>query len=87
MIEQLVGAQDPRATDALVQAASRSSDGASRTQAVEALWRHAADHAFADEVAVASLEQLAIDREPRVSKIARQALQDREHFQRSNAAK
>ncbi|MGH6635691.1 MAG: hypothetical protein ACRED0_05990 [Gammaproteobacteria bacterium] len=86
MIEQLVGAQDPRATEVLVQAASGSSRTKSRAQAVEALWRHAADHAFGDETAVASLEQLAEDADPQVSTIAHQALQDMKQFQQNNAA-
>ncbi|MGH8653565.1 MAG: hypothetical protein ACREYE_15990, partial [Gammaproteobacteria bacterium] len=58
----------------------------SRVQAVEALWRHTADHAFDDENAVASLEQLAEDADPRVSTIALQALQDMKQFQQNNAA-
>ncbi len=86
VLEQLVGAQDPRATEVLVQAASGSSDTESRAQAVEALWRHTADHAFGDETAVGSLEQLAEDADPRVSTIAHQALQDMKQFQQNNAA-
>lgn len=85
VIEQLVGAQDPRATEVLVHAASGSTDGASRATAVEALWRHAADHAFTDQGAIASLEQLANDSDLRVSTIARRALQDKEQFQQRNA--
>lgn len=86
VLEQLVGAQDPRATEVLVQAASGSSATESRVQAVEALWRHTADHAFGDENAVASLEQLAEDADPRVSTIAHQALQDMKQFRQNNAA-
>ncbi len=86
VLEQLVGAQDPRATKVLVQAASDSSRTESRAQAVEALWRHADDHAFGDETAVASLEQLAEDADPQVSTIAHQALQDMKQFQQNNTA-
>jgi len=86
VLEQLVGAHDPHATEVLVQAASGSSDTESREQAVEALWRHTADRAFGDENAVASLEQLAEDADPRVRTIAHQALQDMKQFQQNNPA-
>ncbi|MGH8615954.1 MAG: HEAT repeat domain-containing protein [Gammaproteobacteria bacterium] len=86
VLEQLVGARDPRATEVLVQAASGSSDTESREQAVEALWRHTADRAFGDKNAVTSLEQLAEDADPRVRTIAHQALQDMKQFQQNNPA-
>lgn len=81
-IEQLVGILDPRATQALVEAASTDTDAKSRAQAVEALWQHAAHLQFADATSVTALKQLAEDSDASVSKVARRALQDMQQYQK-----
>lgn len=84
---QLVGIRDePRATEALIQAASGTQDSRARAQATEALWDHAADLKFADEASVSALEQLAGDADVEVQKTARQALEDMRQFRGANAA-
>jgi hypothetical protein len=87
-IDQLVGMEDPRATQALVEVASNSGTAAdvkSRVQAVEALWRHAADLRFSDEVSVNALKQLAEDSNSQVAKVARRAVSSMEQYQQQQA--
>ncbi|MGH8612202.1 MAG: hypothetical protein ACREYF_09220 [Gammaproteobacteria bacterium] len=85
-LDQITGIRDPRATQALAQAASGTLDSHARAQATEALWHHAADLQFADEATVGVLEQLATDTDARVQKTARQALEDMQQFRQRNAA-
>jgi hypothetical protein len=87
-IAQLVGMEDPRATQALVEVASNSGTAAdvkSRVQAVEALWRHAADLRFSDEVSANALKQLTEDSNSQVAKIARRAVSSMEQYQQQQA--
>ena len=87
-IEQLVGLADPRATQALVEVASPSGTAADvqlRVQAVSALWRHAADLRFSDEVAANALKQLAEDNNSEVAEVARQAVSSMEQYQHQQA--
>jgi hypothetical protein len=87
-IDQLVGMEDPRATQTLVEVASNSGTAAdvkSRVQAVEALWRHAADLRFSDEVSANALKQLAEDSNSQVAKVARQAVSSMEQYQQQQA--
>jgi hypothetical protein len=87
-IDQLVGMEDPRATQALVEVASNSGTAAdvkSRVQAVEALWRHAADLRFSDEVSANALRQFAEDSNSQVAKIARRAVSSMEQYQQQQA--
>ncbi len=85
---QLEGMKDPRATQALIEATSSNAgkDSKARTQAVETLWRHAADLQFADETSVNALKQLAEDSDTRVAEVARQALRSMQQYQEQNAA-
>jgi hypothetical protein len=84
-LDRLTGIQDPRATEALITAAEASGDAASRTRAVEALWRHAADLLYRDDMAVSALRRLAGDSDRQVSAAAREALQSMEQYQSANA--
>jgi hypothetical protein len=79
-IKQLVGMNDPRVTQLLVEAASTGLDEKSRAQAVETLWRHAAHLRFADATLVTAIEQLAEDSDANVSKVAHNALQDMQQY-------
>lgn len=83
-LDRLVGNRDPRATQALVQAASEASDSHTRAQATEALWHHAADLEFADETSIGALQQLADDANAEVQKTARQALNDMQQYRQNN---
>lgn len=84
-LDQLVGIRDdPRATQALVQAALGASDSGARARATETLWHHAADLEFADDAAVSALEQLADDADPEVQKTARQAIEDMKQYREHN---
>lgn len=83
-IDQLVGILDPRATQALVEAASTGLDAKSRAHAVEALWQHAAHLQFADTSSVAALKQLAEDSDANVRAVARRALQDMQQYPQGN---
>lgn len=87
-LERLVGNEDPRAVAALLeQAVSPASESPElRANAVEALWRHAADREFADAVAIDALHKLGGDKDPRVSAIARGALRDMEQYMAANSA-
>lgn len=87
-INQLQGIKDPRATQALVEAAasSEAKNPKARVQAVEILWRHAADLQFADATSVNALKQLAGDDDSRVAEVARQALRSMQRYQEQNAA-
>jgi hypothetical protein len=81
-IDQLVGINDPRATQALIRAANGTgADLRSRLQAVESLWNHAADLGFSDQASVNALRQLATDRNTDVRNIARRALVDMQRQQ------
>jgi hypothetical protein len=82
-VNQLVGIEDPRATQVLVEAAT---DAKLCRQAVGALWRHAADLQFADSASVDALRQFAQDSDGHVSSVAREALRDMEQYQASNTA-
>ena len=77
--DQLVGVQDPRVTQALVQAAG-AADSRARAQATEALWHHAADLRFADQASISALERLANDADTEVQSTARQALEDMKQY-------
>lgn len=79
----LQGMDDPRATEMLIAAASSgdAKDSKARIQAVEILWRHAADLEFRDEASVNALKQLAYDSNSRAAQIARRALQSMEQHQ------
>jgi hypothetical protein len=83
-INQIVGMDDPRATQALVEAANTGLDAKSRAQAVEALWQHAAHLQFADATSITALKQLAGDNDAHVSKVARRALQDMQQYPQVN---
>ncbi|MFH0340782.1 MAG: HEAT repeat domain-containing protein [Chromatiales bacterium] len=87
-LERLVGNEDPRAVAALLeQAVSPASESPEfRANAVEALWRHAADREFADAVAIDALHKLREDKDRRVSAIARGALRDMEQYMAANSA-
>ena len=87
-INQLVGMDDPRVAQVLVEAANTDLDAKSRAQAVEALWQHAGYLQFADATSVNALKQLAEDSDANVT----QSLQVRRaetlfilHFQRITA--
>jgi hypothetical protein len=87
-LEHLVGMDDPRATHALVEVASTSSPAADvqvRVQAVSALWRHAADLQFRDEVSANALQQLAADSDSQVAQVARRAVASMEQYQQQPA--
>jgi tellurite resistance protein len=87
VLDQLVGIRDePRATEALIQAASGTQDSRNRARAAEALWHHAADLQFADEASISALEQLATDTDARVQKTAWQALEDMKQFRQRNSS-
>ncbi|HEV8711768.1 MAG TPA: HEAT repeat domain-containing protein [Candidatus Binatia bacterium] len=77
-LDQLADVQDPRATQALVEAASGRTnlDPQYRLQAVTALSRQAFNMNFIDTVSVDALKQLAGDSDENVRGVARQALQD-----------
>jgi hypothetical protein len=79
-INQLVGMDDPRVTQVLVEAASTGLEAKSRAQAVEALWRHAAYLRFTDATSVTAIKQLAEDSDANVSKVAHHALQDMQQY-------
>lgn len=84
-----MGREDPRATQALIEAASDtngSKNSAFRARAVNALWRHAADLLFEDSSSIAAIEQLSGDADPPVRDIARQALADMQRFLKENRA-
>jgi hypothetical protein len=83
-INQMVGMDNPRATQALVEAASTGLDAKSRAQAVEALWQHAAHLQFADATSIDALKQFAEDSDANVSKIAHRALQDMQQYLQVN---
>ena len=85
-IDQLVGILDPRATQALVEAASMGPDAKSRAQAAEGLWQHAAHLQFADATSVTALKQLAEDSDANVSAVAHRALQDMQQYPQGNAS-
>jgi hypothetical protein len=85
-INQLMGMNDPRVTEALIEAASTNQDAKFRAKAVEALWQHAAYLQFADETSVTALKQLAEDSDANVSKVARHALQDMQQYLPGNSA-
>lgn len=70
-IDQLAGLQDPRATEALIEAAS---SGVHRLQAVGALAQHAAYQQDADVTSLIALEGFAEDNNPDVRDLARQVL-------------
>jgi hypothetical protein len=87
-LEHLVGMDDPRATQALVEVASTDGPAANeqvRVQAVSALWRHAADLQFRDDVAAQALRQLAEDGNSEVAEVARQAVLSMEQYQHQQA--
>lgn len=85
-INQLVGMDDPRVTQLLVEAASTGLDAKSRAQAVETLWRHVGYLRFADATSVDTLKQLAEDSDVNVSTIARRALQDMQQYLQRDGA-
>lgn len=85
-LDTLVGVQDPRATQTLIDAVSRASDGRARARATKALRHHAADLEFADGTTVAALEQLANDADAAVQKTARQALEDMKQYRQRNSS-
>ena len=74
-IEQLVGLNDHRATEVLVEATRATTDSDARIQAVERLRMHAENLQLRDENSIDALKQLAEDADPKVSQIARQTLQ------------
>jgi hypothetical protein len=85
-LDTLVGVQDPRATQTLIDAVSRASDGRARARATKALWHHAVDLEYADQATVTSLEQLATDTDAGVQKTARQALEDMRQYRQHNSS-
>ncbi len=85
-INQLVGMDDPRIPQVLVEAASTGLDAKSRAQAVEALWRHVGHLRFTDATSVDALKQLAEDSDANVSTIARRALQDMQQYLQEDSA-
>jgi hypothetical protein len=85
-INQLVGMDDPRVTQVLVEAASTGPDAKSRAQAVEALWRHAAYLRFTDATLATAIKQLAEDSDANVSKVAHHALQDMQQYLQRDGA-
>lgn len=85
-INQLVGMDDPRVTQLLVEAASTDLDAKSRAQTVETLWRHVGYLRFADATSVDALKQLAEDSDANVSTIARRALQDMQQYLQGDSA-
>ena len=85
-INQLVGVDDPRVTQVLVEATSTGLDAESRAQAAETLWRHVGYLQFADATSVDALKQLAEDSDANVSMIARRALQDMQQYLQGNGA-
>jgi hypothetical protein len=85
-INQLVGMDDPRVAQLLVETASTGLDAKSRAQAVETLWRHVGYLRFADATSVDALKQLAEDSDANVSTIARRALQDMQQYLQGDSA-
>lgn len=81
---QLIGVNDPRATEILVDASRTATDSISRAQAVDALRRHAENLQLTDVTSIDALKQLAEDRDLNVSNIARQALRGVDKFQTEN---
>lgn len=79
-LDQLVGIDDPRATEILVEAARTETDSTIRMQAVDALWRHAANLEFSDVMSIEALRQLAEDSDERVRGMASQALRDMDQY-------
>lgn len=71
---QLIGVNDPRATETLIGATRTETDSISRAQAVDALRRHAENLQLTDVTSIDALEQLAEDRDLNVSTIAQRAL-------------
>lgn len=87
-IDQLVGIKDTRATLALIEQAANNSTGADatfRVMATKALWRHAADLGFNDEVSASALKHFTQDNDSKVAKVARQAVSSMEHYQQQQA--
>lgn len=85
-LTQLVGIDNPLATQALVEAASTDLDVTSRAHIAEALWQHAAILKFADASSIAALKDLAADSDATVRKVARRALKDMQQYLQRNAS-
>lgn len=85
----LVAAHDQRAMDHLVEAASASGtmEPQSKVHAVQVLWRHVADRALGDNLAIGALERLTQRGTEAVKDLAKRALQDIRHLQEANMAK
>ena len=75
-IDQLVGLDDHRATEVLVNATEIGNGYISRVQAVETLSRHAINLQFSDTSIVEVLRQLAEDNDESISKLARETLSE-----------
>jgi hypothetical protein len=75
-LNQLVGINDPRATEMLIDATRTETDWISRAQAVDALWQHAVNLQFSDDASINALKQLVGDSDESVNSIARRALLD-----------
>jgi hypothetical protein len=79
-IERLVGNPSTLATQALIDQATGSGSPDLRVGAVDALWRHAADHEFADADSLEGLRRLSTDPDRSVSELARRALSDHDAY-------
>lgn len=76
-IDALADLNDPRATEALIEAAT---NGPFRLNGVEALGRHAALLEFAEETSMKALQRFAEDRKSAIRQLAQQILASVGHF-------
>lgn len=80
-VNELAGSRHPRATGVLADiAVSENAPAEERSDAAEALWRHAGDFEFRDTEANEALRILAEDADSSVSAIAKDALRDMERY-------
>lgn len=80
-LDQLVGIEDVRATNALVERARHGLEESLRVQAVGSLSRHAESLKFNDRASVDALKQLTDDSNSNVSNIARRGLEQLVRYQ------
>lgn len=80
-LNQLVGINDPQATEMLIDATTMETNWISRAQAVDALSQHAANLQFADTTSIDALKQLSEDGNNEVSSVALKALREIEQYQ------
>lgn len=83
-MSELIGVNDPLATETLINATRNGTDSISRAHAVDTLRQHLENLQYTDAVSIEALEQLAGDSDQNVSNIALQALQELDKFQAEN---